>query len=931
MAQLWRHATQTVEPNLNMRTWYRLSTNALYPGCPAVMLVESPAKAKKIQEFVGSDFQVLASYGHIRDLPAKAGSVLPDANFQVKWELTDGARVRVDGIVAAVKSASRVVLATDPDREGEAISWHLLEELRERGALQPGANAERVTFTEVTAAAVKEALKNPRELSTPLVEAYMARRALDYLFGFTLSPLLWRKLPGARSAGRVQSVALKLVAEREAAIESFEPVKYWTVQSYIEIPGASKPLIATLKSLDGEAPPKPGFLDETAAQEVVARLASGRFVVCALNKRQTARHPSPPFSTSTMQQEASSRLGMSVSRTMQLAQKLYEAGLITYMRTDGVAVSLAAVTALREAAAQLYGEHCVPEKPRAYATKTKNAQEAHEAIRPTDPSTTPEAIAALGFEPVAVSLYNLVRRRAIASQMASAKVDQVSVDFANEDGSVKLRATASHVAFPGFLLAYGLDAKEEEDPDESKEPQDSGSPGTLSGMAAARVLTSLSAGDAVALLSPEALGRETGPPNRYSEASLVKDLELAGIGRPSTYAPTVKLLQARRYVMKEGRALHAEPLGRVLSTFLSTFFPKYVDYDFTSRMEADLDTISAGQADWRQLLEAFWGPFQSQVKEMGSLSGTEVIDLLNKELELLLFGKQEGMGAEHANEQTTSGRACPACGKPLSLKLSHKGGPFVGCSTYPECNYARPVAYDEKDGQFHRKGDASGGSDVGRSGLSSLDIAEKYGMRGPVRLLGLNDQGKEVFMRQGPYGPYVQLGPDKDPHMRRAPLPKDYNRYVRLEYALSLLALPKELGVHPETGAVVEVRNGKFGPFVMHGGTKRSIPKEVDPLTLSLEAGLHLLGAPDRRKRKVGSTEALRTMDRTSKETAGKRGRKRKALTAENAVDSIGQENEISHPKIMRARSAYQLFLQGNGGVSLLVEYFCSFNDEILT
>jgi DNA topoisomerase-1 len=1023
---------------------------------PAVLLVESPAKAKKIQEYLGSGYRVIASYGHIRDLPAKTGSVNPEDNFHMRWELADGAKSRVTEIAKAVKEAPRVYLATDPDREGEAISWHLLEELKNRGAVAPADKnasrdfAQRITFTEVTKSAVEAALASPREVSMPLVEAYMARRALDYLFGFNLSPLLWRKLPGARSAGRVQSVALRFVADREAEIEAFTPQQYWTIHAQVDVPtridtgagqneinkGDSKaplPILANLTSVDGRAPPSPGFLDESVAQSIRTRIEHSQFSVATVTKKETSRNPPPPFTTSTLQQEANKRLGWGAARTMQCAQKLYEAGIITYMRTDGIFISPKAIQNIRSAVVQLHGQTFLPEKPRFYATKSKNAQEAHEAIRPTDFSRPPSTLVPQGIEAPAVQLYSLIWSRSLASQMASVRIQNVGADFINQDESLKLRSTASHTLFPGYLAAYGFSggvgrgnqaaaaAAFEDDYNgdstsnngfntstnagDSSSPYSSSSAQFLSGEPAAIALAQFVQNCPVSVHDPEAAGHETRPPGRFTEGTLVKALEEAGVGRPSTYAPTLKLLQARRYVKKEGRALHPEPLGRVLSAFLCLYFPRYVDPAFTSRMEEELDQVSAGNEGWKELLSEFWGPFHARVGELASLTGTEVIDALNEELEILLFGKkqrddvlQSGEGGEistihnsssaaaaafvmleNKEEEISSsppsqgisppGKACPSCGNPLSLKLSHRGGPFIGCTAYPECKFTRHAGVDifgdalgnnysltgaengasSSSGSDVSTGSGSIGAGDGTPPLNSIELAEQYGLRGPAKFIGKDPHGKPVFLRQGPYGAYAQLGTDTDHEMRRAPLPKTYRlRSVKLAYAISLLALPRTLGKHPETNEPVVVRNGKFGPYVSHNSSMRSIPKDLDPTSITFDEALGLLKvaketAERKEARKKAKEEAQSKKE--SMEVFTKRGRKQgsgtgakskasssvkknkekkeitmtldavevekasKAIKSESRVED-GRNNENSGV-IKRARSAFQFFIKG--------------------
>jgi DNA topoisomerase-1 len=1036
---------------------------------PAVLLVESPAKAKKIQEYLGPDYRVIASYGHIRDLPAKTGSVDPENNFEIKWELADGARARVSEIAKAVKDAPRVYLATDPDREGEAISWHLVEELKNRGVLSAttttsadGSSSgsgstgssvipQRITFTEVTKSAVEAALAAPREVSIPLVEAYMARRALDYLFGFNLSPLLWRKLPGARSAGRVQSVALRLVADREAAIEAFTPQQYWTIHAQVDVNNnnlesavvgddggglkkskknkAQLPLLANLTSVDGRAPPSPGFLEESLAQSIRDRIEQSQFSVAAVTKKETSRNPPPPFTTSTLQQEANKRLGWGAARTMQYAQKLYEAGIITYMRTDGVSVSPQAIENIRSAVTSVYGQNFLPEKPRFYSSKSKNAQEAHEAIRPTNFSRPPSVLVPQGVEAAAVQLYSLIWSRSLASQMASVRIQNVGADFVNEDKTLKLRSTASHTLFPGYLAAYGFGggsgsgssssqlaaaaaAFEDDDSTNSSSTTENGvdtktgsslSSATqfLSGELAAIALSQLIQDSPVSVHDPEAAGHETRPPGRFTEGTLVKALEEAGVGRPSTYAPTLKLLQTRRYVRKEGRALHPEPLGRVLSSFLCLYFPTYVDPAFTSRMEEELDQVSAGSESWKELLSEFWGPFHGRVGELANLTGTEVIDALNDELEILLFGKKseeleekrEEVEENNNDSVATSdtvlengevssssspiataagsisppGKACPSCGNPLSLKLSHRGGPFIGCTAYPECKYTRQAGLDifgdiaaatlGKDGSSSNT-ESTATTDPTNTGVdgsgtvsykASIDLAEQYGLRGPARLIGKDAYGKPIFLRQGPYGPYAQLGSDTDHDMRRAPLPKSVNlRTVKLDYCLSLLALPRTLGNHPETDEPVVVRNGKFGPYVSHQRVMRSLSKELDPISITFDEALELLKVAEvmagkkaarkkikeeaeknkgkevetlsKRGRKEGSTSKSKKKDKSEKKetttaataTAADKKKSAKATKKSQASDGENDDDEVSsEPIVMRARSAFQFFLQG--------------------
>ncbi|PSC70801.1 DNA topoisomerase I [Micractinium conductrix] len=833
------------------------------PPSGTVLLVESPAKAKKIQEFLGPDYTVLASYGHIRDLPARTGSVVPEAGFAMQWELLKGAEPRMASIVQAVRGARRLVLATDPDREGEAISWHLLQELQARNALAEGDTAERITFTEVTPRAVQEALAAPRQISEPLVEAYMARRALDYLYGFSLSPILWRKVPGARSAGRVQSVALRLVCEREAAVEAFVPKQYYTVEADLALPGGGA-LQARLSSVDGAPPPQPGFPELQQAEAVAARVAAAQWSVLEASSREQQRHPPAPFTTSTLQQEANKRLGMSASRTMTLAQQLYESGHITYMRTDGVSLAPAAVTALRAAAQADFGAASVPAEPRIYKARTKNAQEAHEAIRPTNPLLTAEQLAARGVDRPAAKLYGLIRSRALACQMASVRLSLVAAELGSACEHLRLRANASAVAFPGFLAAYfdpaavsggaadggssgaaaaGLG---EHEPASEAEGDAEGAAAYGSRQqqqeaaraAAAAALAAIQRGQLVDVLNAAASEHETRPPSRYTEGTLVKHLEELGIGRPGTYAPTLNLLQQRGYVSKEGRALRAEALGRVLNGFLTSFFPKYVDYSFTSGMEELLDAVSGGEAAWQDLLSGFWAPFQEDLHTVGGVAMSNVIDRLNEALGEQLIGKD---------------RLCPLCSSPLSLKFSskHKSAPFVGCSSYPECHYSRPIAAPWAPDELPRQAEAGGDADVGGGqgkGEPTLPDALPEGFTGYARLLGVcPDSGKQVFVRAGLFGPYVQRGLEGEPLFRRTALSKPASqRRVTLETALALLAFPKDLGPNPATGESVIVATGKFGPFIRCGAMSRAVPKNYDAVQLSLAGALQILATKSR-------------------------------------------------------------------------------------
>jgi len=784
-----------------------------------VVVVESPAKAKTINKYLGKDYQVLASYGHVRDLPPKNGSVLPDDDFAMSWQVDARAEKRVKDIANAVKQSDHLFLATDPDREGEAISWHLVEELQRRRALS-GVEVKRVVFNEITKNAVTEAFQHPRDLNKELIEAYLARRALDYLVGFTLSPVLWRKLPGSRSAGRVQSVALRLICERESEIEVFKPREYWSID--VELTNADKArFTARLTELDGEKLDKFSIANEAAAKTAVAKLEQAQnFVVRSVTSKEVRRNPYPPFTTSTVQQEASRKLGFGATRTMRTAQKLYEGielggetvGLITYMRTDGVQISNDAITAARELIADNYGDAYVPDSPRIYKTKAKNAQEAHEAIRPTDLTRLPKDVAAfLGSDEA--KLYELIWKRTVASQMASARLNQVAVDIDVDGKTAGLRATGSVVAFEGFLTLY------QEDRDD---------PGTGDNDNADRRLPKLVEQDR---LNREKVAQDqhfTQPPPRYSEASLVKKLEELGIGRPSTYASILQVLQDRNYVRLEKRRFFPEDRGRIVTAFLSSFFERYVQYNFTADLEDQLDDISGGRADWKQVLRDFWVAFSEAIDGTKDLSITNVIDALDEDLGPHFFPIDP-------EKPDVDPRACPGCknGR-LGLKLGKTGG-FVGCSNYPDCKYTQSLAVATDNGDD-----------------SGLDL------RQPIELGIDSESGLAVTLRKGPFGIYVQLGePVEREKPKRSSLPKGLAPSdVTLEKALALLALPREVGPHPDDKEPITAGIGRYGPYVKHGSTYRSLTEGDDVLTIGLNRAVTLIAeAPARRQsntRRIG-------------------------------------------------------------------------------
>lgn len=762
-----------------------------------IVIVESPAKAKTINKYLGSDFTVLASYGHVRDLPPKDGSVRPEDDFAMDWEVSgDRAKKHLDEIAKAAKGARCIYLATDPDREGEAISWHVRQVLAGRRGL--GAlDFKRVTFNEITKKAVQDAFANPRDLNEALIQAYLARRALDYLVGFTLSPVLWRKLPGSRSAGRVQSVALRLICEREAEIEDFRSQEYWTIDAVFRGADGST-FTARLTHLDGKKLDKFAFPNEDAARAAAARLDPLAFKVGSVERKQVRRNPAPPFTTSTLQQEASRKLGFSASQTMRLAQRLYEGvdiggesvGLITYMRTDGLTLAGEAIEGARALIGRAYGSDYVPDSPRIYKSRAKNAQEAHEAIRPTDMARRPEEVARYlqGHE---LRLYDLIWKRTVACQMASAILDQVTVDVTSTDGAAVLRATGSIVRFDGFLRVY------EEGRDDSEAEEQ-------------RRLPAVKEQDPLDRTETKPEQHFTQPPPRYGEASLVKRLEELGIGRPSTYATILQVLQDRDYVRLEKKRFVPEDRGRLVTAFLTNFFRRYVEYDFTAKLEAQLDDISGGRIDWKEVLRDFWRAFSSAVDDTKGLTITNVIDALDEQLGPHFFPPRE---------DGRDPRRCPSCetGR-LGLKLSRTGA-FIGCSNYPECRYTRPLAVPGEEGE------------------------EEAAAQLP-RLLGRDPEGaRPVTVRKGPFGLYIQLGDDEDPEKpRRVSLPKSLSPMeIDLETALKLLALPREIGRHPETGNKVVAGLGRFGPYVRHGGTYKSIPDDEDVLTIGMNRAMQLL------------------------------------------------------------------------------------------
>ena len=757
-----------------------------------LVIVESPAKAKTINKYLGDDYKVLASFGHIRDLPSKDGSVNPDEDFAMTWELSPGGKKRVQDIVKAVKDCDTIILASDPDREGEAIAWHVLEELNARKVIK-GKKIERVVFHDITKHAVTEAIQNPRQIDDNLVSAYMARRALDYLVGFTLSPVLWRKLPGSKSAGRVQSVALRLVCERETEIEKFKPEEYWTID--VDVLTSKQALITThLMQLDGKKLEKFDLKQQGSAEEAKAKIEAQEFAVSNVERKKANRYPAPPFTTSTLQQEAARKLRFSAKRTMQIAQKLYEEGLITYMRTDAVNLSQEAIAACREAILKYFGEDYLPKQAKEYKTKSKNAQEAHEAIRPSNVMNTPKKLETK-LDAEAHKLYELIWKRTIACQMNPAVMDKVAIDFLSQDKLILLRANGQVIAFDGFLKLY-QESKDDSDEDDEN-----------------RILPNVETGEAVTKGEIRTDQHFTTPPPRFTEASLVKKLEELGIGRPSTYATIISVLQERKYVRVEKLRFIPEDRGRIVTVFLENFFKKYVEYDFTAQLEEFLDDISAGQMEWKKLLTGFWNKFIKNVDAVKPLQITEVIDRIDEALSYHLFPPRE---------DGSDPRTCPECSKgKLSVKFG-KFGAFIGCSNYPECKYTKPLTDVKEEEQ---------------SDTPKVPAPED-------KVLG-EMNGLKVYLKKGPYGFYVQLGEDATATTekpKRCSLPKNIApEETTFEQASRLLSLPFDLGEG------ITVNTGKFGPYIKQGGKSKSLTGADTIFNITLERAKTILaGAAER-------------------------------------------------------------------------------------
>lgn len=759
-----------------------------------IVIVESPAKAKTINKYLGSNYDVIASFGHVRDLPSKDGSVEPLNDFAMHFESDARGKEHIKAIADKVKKSDGVILATDPDREGEAISWHIIEILRDKKLLGK-IPVSRVTFNAITKPAVLEAMANPRAINQELVDAYLARRAIDYLVGFELSPVLWRKLPGARSAGRVQSVTLRLVVEREQEIETFSAQEYWSIIANGQS-GQSAKFECRLVALNGKKLQKYDLGNEGAAKLAANQIKNSLYVVANIEQKPQKRNPQAPFTTSTLQQEAARKLGFTTKRTMEIAQKLYEGvdiggetlGLITYMRTDGVSMAGEAIDGARKFIASKFGDRYLPKSPRLYSTKAKNAQEAHEAIRPTDMARQPFQVS---LPPDMAKLYELIWKRAVSSQMESAEFLRTSIDIDALDKKSTLRASGQVVVFDGYQILYQEGVDEKEDDESARLPK-------------------LNIGDAVNISDIKENQHFTEPPPRFSEATLVKKMEEIGIGRPSTYASTLSVLQDREYMRLEKGRFHPEVKGRLVISFLESFFGKYVEYDFTASLEEKLDLVSAGSLEWKALLREFWTDFHGGITDMEDVRITQVIDALNEKLENYLFPKVDGINS----------RVCPTCGTgQLSLKISRFGS-FTGCSNYPECKFTRQLGVDNGQNENTENGDKELGID--------------------------NETGLAVLLRKGRFGPYVQLGEDPPKEIKekpkRASLPKGWHESsIDFERAMKLLSLPRNIGAHPDDGKEIIANIGRFGPYILHDGTYANLSDTNEIFDIGINRAVTLL------------------------------------------------------------------------------------------
>ena len=773
-----------------------------------LVIVESPAKAKTINKYLGKDYLVLASYGHIRDLPSKNGSVDPDNKFQMEWEIDSFSKKYLKEITNAAEDSDKIILATDPDREGEAIAWHVKEVLDKKKLLK-GKHLERVVFNEITKKAILDAIKNPREIHLPLVEAYLARRALDYLVGFNISPILWTKLPGSKSAGRVQSVALKLITEREKEIELFNPEEYWTLTSDFTNKD-NKNILSKLSLFNGEKIEKFSFKNKEEIQKAIDVINKTKFKIADVNTKLFRRNPLAPFTTSTLQQTASGRFGFGASRTMQIAQRLYQGidiegettGLITYMRTDGTNISKEAIDDFRKFITNDYGDKYLPESPNSYAgKKAKNAQEAHEAIRPTDVRRKPSDIKKY-VNADQLKLYELIWSRALSSQMTPAEFDRNTIIISSNDNKINFRASGSVVKFDGFLKIYQV----QETDDDAK-----------------NILPDVKVGEEINILKLNDEQHFTDPPPRYSEASLVKKMEELGIGRPSTYASIISVLSTRNYVELINKRFNPTDRGKLISAFLEKLFSKYVDYNFTADLENQLDEITSGKIEWVQVLNNFWKDFYENVGKVKEKRTREVLDLLNESLGALIFER---------DDKDAIDRKCKLCSSgELSLKNSFRGGAFIGCSNYPECKFTRP--------------------------LSKAKAAAQYNLAEP-KLLGQNENGKDIYLKNGRFGPYLQYEKEKEElevkkkrgrkkkteneHLKNVSIPKGIDiDSIDLDKAKYLCSLPKILGQHPENKQDITLNSGRFGPYLKCENKSARLENVEDLFSIGINRAITLI------------------------------------------------------------------------------------------
>ena len=767
-----------------------------------LVIVESPAKAQTINKYLGSDYKVIASVGHIRDLPSKDGAVLPDDNFKMSWEMHKDKEKVVKEIIGELKSADSLILATDPDREGEAISWHLKEILNSKKTIMQKP-VERVVFNEITKNAVLDAMKKPREINTELVEAYLARRALDHLIGFSISPILWRKLPGSKSAGRVQSVALKLICEREIEIEKFNIEEYWSISSIFS-KNNNENFSAKLFVLDSKKLAKMDLKSEDDANEALDKIRKSSFNISKIETKRVKRNPLAPFTTSTLQQEASNKLGFGASRTMRIAQKLYEGinigsettGLITYMRTDGVQLSSQAIDELRNEITNRHGKDYIPQTPRVYKSKAANAQEAHEAIRPTSISRDPENMSQY-LDNEQLKLYELIWKRTISSQMQSAELDETAADISNKDMSIIFRANGSQVYFPGFFVY-----RDREDD---------------------KILPKLVENEDVDLEKADGEQHFTQPPPRFTDASLIKKMEELGIGRPSTYASILQVLINRSYVEKEKGKHIPQERGRILTAFLNNFFGQYIEYDFTADLEKKLDKVSDGKLNYKKLLEEFWEGFKPHLNKMSELERDKILEALENELSDLFFPKEDLTKNGEPNKK------CPTCsnGK-LGLELG-KYGAFIGCSNYPECKFTKQIAINQNE-----ENDANSTFMPNDDGILGIDP----------------ESGLNAIIKKGPYGIYLQLGDEKKP--KRTSIPKLVEaKGIDLQKALAFLSLPRLIGKHPETGQDISAGIGRYGPYLKYDINFISIPADETVINIGLNHAVVLIGENSEKLGKV--------------------------------------------------------------------------------